>query len=96
MGADATTVDTRTVKTNYFATDPENPVWVFWFSSVREKGMSVEEKRSDITNVSSFEVEIHAYSGAVVSSNMDSPIESAGRTVQGLFTCAARSKRRMQ
>lgn len=74
MGADATTVDTRTVKTNYFATDPENPVWVFWFSSVRAKGMSVEEKRSDITNVSSFEVEIHAYSGAVVSSYMDSPI----------------------
>ena len=74
MGADATTVDTRTVKTNYFATDPENPVWVFWFSSVRAKGMSVEEKRSDITNTSSFQVKIHAYSGAVVSSYMDSPI----------------------
>lgn len=74
MGADAGTVDTRIVKTNYFATDPQNPVWVLWFSSVRAKGMSVEEKRSDITNVSSFEVEIHAYSGAVVSSVMDSPI----------------------
>ena len=74
MGADTGTMDTRTVKADYFVTDPQNPVWVLWFSSVRAKGISVEEKRSDITNVSSFEVEIHAYSGAVVSSYMDSPI----------------------
>lgn len=74
MGADADTVDTRTVKADYFVTDPQNPVWALWFSSVRAKGMSVEEKRSDITNTSSFQVKIHAYSGAVVSSYMDSPI----------------------
>lgn len=74
MGADAATVDTRTVKADYFVTDAQNPVWALWFSSVRAKGMSVEEKRSDITNTSSFQVKIHAYSGAVVSSYMDSPI----------------------
>lgn len=71
MGADESTIETRIVKTDYYVTDPQNPVWNLNFSSIRVKGMSVEEKRSDITNTSTFQVKIHAYSGDVVFSHME-------------------------
>lgn len=71
MGADESTIETRIVKTDYYVTDPQNPVWNLNFSSIRVKGMSVEEKRSDITNTSTFQVKIHAYSGDVVFAHME-------------------------
>lgn len=58
-------LDERTVRIDYFVTDPEKPVWAVRFGRPREKGNFRAINRENPAAASLFNVTVDAYTGAV-------------------------------